>query len=181
MPNSIPALTALGDIHPFVVLGAATGVCVIVVLLLISLLKNRTLPYGRIPDLFTPAERHFLNTLDQATPENLRVFGKVRIADVLRVTTSNRKRFWRYFTQISSKHLDYVLVDRTSMRIVCAIELDDRSHDRRDRGVRDTFVNEACTTAGLPLIRVPAARHYDANVIRQRICHAVASQKGQGC
>ncbi|GAB0154675.1 hypothetical protein MnBA_40750 [Marinobacterium sp. BA1] len=163
------------------ILGAAAAIFVLAGLLALFIFKNRALPYGRIPDLFTPAERHFLNTLDQATPEDLRVFGKVRIADVLRVTTSNRKRFWRYFTQISSKHLDYVLVDRKSLRIVCAIELDDRSHDRRDRGVRDTFVNEACATAGLPLIRVPAARQYDVNVIRQRIAHATHQKKDSKC
>jgi hypothetical protein len=176
MPNFIPELSALGDIHPFLILGAA-GISVMLGLLIVFIFKRRSLPYGRIPNLFTPAERHFLNTLDQAAPENLRVFGKVRIADVLRVTASNRKRFWRYFTQISSKHLDYVLVDRKSLRIMCAIELDDRSHDRKDRRGRDAFVDEACATAGLPLIRVPAARHYDPNVIRQRIMHATHSDK----
>ncbi len=177
MPNSIPTLAALGDFNPYVILGTTVGICVMLGFLVVLFFTKRSLPYGRIPDLFTPAERHFLNTLDRATPENLRVFGKVRIADVLRVTASNRKRFWRYFTQISSKHLDYVLVDRKSMRIMCAIELDDRSHDRKDRRGRDAFVDEAFATAGLPLIRVPAARHYDPNVIRQRIMHATHSDK----
>ena len=171
MSNTVPALAALDHFHPFVILGIVACIVVMLVLLIVSISKKRSLPYGRIPDLFTPAERHFLNTLDQATPDHLRVFGKVRIADVLRVTTSNRTRFRRYFTQISSKHLDYVLVDRKSMRIVCAIELDDRTHNRRDRSARDAFVNEACATAGLPLMRVPAARQYDVDMIRQRIMH----------
>jgi hypothetical protein len=177
MQNIIPTLDALNGFNPYVILGTAAGICVMLGLLIVLIFMRRSLPYRRIPNLFTPAERHFLNTLDQAVPEDLRVFGKVRIADVLRVTTSNPKRFWRYFTKISSKHLDYVLVDRKSMRIVCAIELDDQSHDRRDRRVRDAFVNKACATAGLPLIRVPAARHYNANVIRQRIIHATHHMK----
>lgn len=176
MPNTA-SIALLGNVHPFAILGISAGIGVMLVLLVVFLSKKRSLPYGRIPDLFTPAERHFLTTLDQATPDHLRVFGKVRIADVLCVTTSNRKRFWRYFTQISSKHLDYVLVDRKSMRIVCAIELDDRTHARRDRRGRDAFVNEACATAGLPLIRVPAARHYDVDVIRQRIMLSSHAQK----
>jgi hypothetical protein len=166
-------------INNHVIAYAFAAIAMLFVLAIVAkvILSRHRLPYQRIDSIFTPAERYFLNTLDQATPDHLRVFGKVRIADVLRVTTSNRKRFWRYFTQISSKHLDYVLVDRKNMRIVCAIELDDRSHDRKDRRGRDAFVDEACATAGLPLIRVPAARHYDPNVIRQRIMHATHSDK----
>ena len=39
--------------------------------------------------------------------------------------------------------LDFVLYDCTDAKVVAAVELDDRSHDRRDRRERDEFV-EPC-------------------------------------
>ncbi|MGH8196269.1 MAG: DUF2726 domain-containing protein [Woeseiaceae bacterium] len=41
------------------------------------------LPYVRKPALFSPAERSFLGALEQAAGNEYRVFGKVRIADVI--------------------------------------------------------------------------------------------------
>jgi hypothetical protein len=37
------------------------------------------------------------------------------------------------------------------MKPVCGIELDDSSHARQDRVIRDDFVNQVFKNAGLPL------------------------------
>jgi hypothetical protein len=127
--------------------------------------------------LFTPTEKNFLFALDRAIGEQYRIFGKVRIADVLGVhsgKTTAKARWWKAFRKISSKHVDYVLIDPGTTRIIAAIELDDRSHDTRERKERDGFVNRAFSEAGLPLIRFPAARNYDPARISERLRQALA-------
>ena len=161
---------SITDLLPLMVpTGLFVFVVIIATLLAFLLAKQGRLPYEKQARLFTPAEQHFLRTLDRALPEGYRLFGKVRIADVLQVSTTNQKRFWRYFVKISSKHIDYVIVDAQSMAPVAGIELDDSSHDRKDRRERDEFVNKACAAAQFPLIRVPARRQYATDEIRALI------------
>lgn len=51
-------------------------------------LKGRLdFPYQKEPALFTAAERSFLGVLEQAVEGRFRVFGKVRVADVITVKT----------------------------------------------------------------------------------------------
>lgn len=149
----------------FVVVGGA-----VLLLLLRWLLSAPPLPYVRREALFTPAERAFLVVLDKVAGERYRVFGKVRVADVLDVKPMrDRRAWWRAFTRISSKHFDYVLCDPADLSVVAVIELDDRSHQRPDRVERDAFIDEACQTAELPLLRVPARRTYVQRELREQL------------
>lgn len=120
--------------------------------------------------LFTPAERAFLAALEEAVGQEYRIFGKVRIADVL---TPRAQPFTRAhqvaFNRVSAKHLDFVLCDRTELTPVAAIELDDRSHARRDRIRRDELVDGACADARLPLVRQSARGRYDPEEIRRNV------------
>ena len=131
--------------------------------------RRRRLRFRRQEYIFSNAEYRFFNFLVEAVGDDYLVFGKVRIADVL--TPDDRlsgKAWWRAFTAISSKHLDFVLC-RSDASIVCAIELDDRSHDKPERLERDAFVDAACIQAGLPLARFPVSRKYDVADIRRRL------------
>lgn len=129
--------------------------------------------YARRDSLFTPAELRFLETLRRALPEELEIFGKVRIADVLTPLERLDPKAWRSaFVRITGKHLDFVLCERESGHLVCAIELNDRSHALPDRQERDRFIVQACAEAGLPLLQIPAARSYDAHALRRLILEA---------
>lgn len=70
---------------------------------------------------------------------------------------------------ISQKSFDFVLVERGSSFAALAIELDDKTHLLPERIKRDTFLNEACKRAGLPLIRFKTARRYNVNTIREMV------------
>lgn len=59
-------------------------------------------------------------------------------------------------------------------RTVAAIELDDRTHDQRDRRKRDVFVEQALDAANVVLIRFRAASAYVPFAIRRQIETAVA-------
>lgn len=53
--------------------------------------------------------------------------------------------------------------------IALAIELDDSSHYRPNKIARDDFLNEAFKSAGLPLLRIKNASHYDQATITKTI------------
>lgn len=89
---------------------------------------------------------------------NLGVLIKVRLADIIKVderiiNKRNYAEYMRYFGKIKSKHIDFVVIDKYTLRIVTAIELDDPSHKRQDRIERDMFVNSALTSAGINFTR----------------------------
>nr|WP_274522501.1 DUF2726 domain-containing protein [Halorhodospira halochloris] len=94
-------------------------------------------PYTKASALFSPAERSFLGVLDQAAGYDYRVFGKVRVADVVKVRSMADRRAWqRAFNQISSKHFDFILCAKDDLSVVAAVELDDKSHQKGKRGER---------------------------------------------
>ena len=131
--------------------------------------------YVRQKPLFSQAELVFLRALEGAAGADVRVYAKVRMADV--VTSAGKtatRRWWRAFTKVSSKHLDFVLVERQTGAIKLAIELDDKRHRHMKRKARDAFVNRACAQAGIPLLCVPAAGRYEREALRARLAQIQA-------
>ena len=128
-------------------------------------------PYSLGDGLFTAAERSFLGVLDQAVGNDFRVFGKVRVADVVTVGKGTPKSLRQSaFNRISAKHFDYVLCSPDDLKPICAIELNDQSPAQSDRKGRDKFLEEVCAAAKLPLIFIPAQRSYTLS----EVCEAIA-------
>jgi hypothetical protein len=129
-----------------------------------------TFPYRKHRTLFSAAERSFLGVLDREVAGRYRVFGKVRLADVLTVdsglTTSERTAA---LNSIRQKHVDFVLCSLSDLSIVAVIELDDQSHQRPDRRARDEFLAAACRAAGLTLIRFPVKTAYSAAEVSEAL------------
>lgn len=154
---------------------AGIFIAVLLVRMLIAWLSNafrRKARYKSQRFLFTKTEWHFAQTLQDAIQSDWLMMGKVRIADLLAVERHpkvSKSDWFRAFTKISSKHIDYVLVSPKTGIIECCIELDDPSHNRKDRIERDVFVNAAFEQAGLPLLRIPTEKHYDALALRKQI------------
>lgn len=98
------------------------------------------------------------------------IFAKVRLADLLRPRPglpwpANR----RAFNRILGKHVDFVLCDPDRVRVLIVIELDDRSHRWKHRAARDQFLEAALASAGIPLLRIPAAAAYAPLQLRARL------------
>jgi len=150
------------------VLGLALVTIVLAVLIRLFA-PGRTARY-RQKAFLSPAERSFLGVLSQAAGEDWRVFAKVRIADVLTPEKGlNRSRWQSAFNAISAKHFDFLLCDPTDCAPKLAIELDDKSHETNKARRRDRLVESACESAGLPLLRVKAARAYQIAEIRGQV------------
>ncbi|MCA9031798.1 MAG: DUF2726 domain-containing protein [Planctomycetaceae bacterium] len=127
-----------------------------------------SLPYERKPELLTKAERSFFGVLQQSVAGRYHVFVKVRLADLLNVRKGTGK--WQsHFNRIQSKHIDFVLCEKEQVTPLLAIELDDSSHQRRNRQERDAFLEEALAVADFPLLRIPVRASYNVNQLRQQI------------
>ena len=117
--------------------------------------------------LMSPAEASLFATLRLLFGDECSVFAKVRTADLLEPVQSGREGRIA-FNEISQKHLDFVVCRNGSWEIVCAIELDDGSHRRSNRIVRDNFVDTIFSGAGIPLFRVPARAGYTLTALREQ-------------
>jgi hypothetical protein len=127
------------------------------------------LPYKR-KNLLSEAEKRFFRALEEATRgEPVRIFAKVRLADIFTVGRTDQKRFWSSFAKISQKHVDFLLVDARSLEPLQGIELDDASHLSFKGQERDGFVNAVFQAAELPLHRIRASSFYDPQALRQTL------------
>ena len=116
-------------------------------------------PVGRYrlaPSLLTPTEAAFYAQLRTATGPLAVIQCKVRLADILLAPEHDLRAFRR----VSQKHLDFLLCERVTLRPLLAVELDDPSHARLDRQLRDLFVDSAYAQAGLPVVHVAAQSTY---------------------
>ena len=129
--------------------------------------------------MFTRAERSFLGVLDQAASSDYRIFGKVRVADVLKVSKATDRSAWQTaFNKISAKHFDYVLTDPKTLAVRVVIELNDKSHRSENRTLRDHFIRDACDSADLRLIEVEAKRTYSVAEVRALLANPVPPDGG---
>ena len=147
------------------------GLAVAVIAIAVSLLSRpgASARYQKVP-LLSEAEKHFYRALLSATKGKYTIFTKVRIADILSPRKGmNRKNRNKAFWKISSKHFDFVVCDPSTLDVLCVIELNDKSHQRRDRKKRDVFVEEACKSASLPIIWETAKRKYHTSSLLSKI------------
>lgn len=124
----------------------------------VSVQKEITYPYGLRDEFLSPAEISFFHVLKGVMQTGHYLITKVRLSDLFYVKQPNVNQAARNRTD--GKHVDFVICDAGSMQPLLAIELDDASHKRKDSQESDDFKNRAFAAAGLPLLRVKAARTY---------------------
>lgn len=127
------------------------------------------LPYYKNKYLLTKAENNFYKSLKIAMKdEDYYICPKVRIADVLNIGKTDKRQ--AYFNKINRKHIDFLLCkDDKFFNPIMAIELDDSSHNAKNRVERDDFVDNAFKSAKLPLYRVKASSSYQPNYLKKEI------------
>ena len=166
-----PLLIGLSVLSLLVIAGALTRI-------LSRQRPTQTAPngYEALPALLTPAERSFFGVLQQAIASEYQIFAKVRLADIVKPVRNPSRSGWQSaFNRILGKHVDFVLCDLSSMAIVAVIELDDRTHERFERGTRDGLVDGALADAHIPVLRVAARQSYSPSQIREQIRQAITA------
>ncbi len=115
--------------------------------------ENDCLPYEKTY-LLTKNELQFYKNLKPITDElGFVILSKIRLADLIKVNSNDKKVRQKYFNKINSKHIDFALAKPNNLEIVLLIELDDNSHDYEQRE-RDIFINKLYDKTGYKLLRV---------------------------
>lgn len=137
----------------------------IIIILFIIIRRAAKMPYVAQDALLTKSELHFYNSLKRIVPSGQTIMMKVRMADIITCTDTQWRAGWG--PRISGKHIDFVIIDSKTTKVICAIELDDSTHRlNADRIARDKFVNKAFEVAGVKLVRIDNARIYDMEKIK---------------
>ena len=132
----------------------------------------------RSDNLLTPAELAFFAVLEPLIHSSYRISAKVRLADLFNAVNGPGQQ--TAFNKIVGKHIDFVVTDSATSRILCGIELDDSSHQRPERIQRDQFVNEVFERNHLPLLRIPFSYTYYAAGLRAELGKAGLSLPAEG-
>ena len=77
------------------------------------------------------------------------------------------------FSHINGKSVDFVLLDQESLKPLCAIELDDSSHNAAERQERDQEVERIFAAAKFPLVRLTQAMASSREKVGEAIMSAV--------
>jgi very-short-patch-repair endonuclease len=152
---------------------------VLILLVVLVFLKMKPLQmkvgpeFAKKEPLFTLAERSFLGVLEQSLDDRFRVLGKVRLGDIVKPAKGlSKSRFATVRNQVNQKHVDFVVCSMSTMEVVGVVELDDKSHDQKERSARDQLVDRALADAKIPIIHFPAQKGYVLAEVR-----ATLSQK----
>lgn len=87
---------------------------------------------------------------EYAAAHSLQICPKVRLLDIVEPRKGD-PNYMSYMGKIKSKHVDFVICDQ-DLRIKGIIELDDSSHDIKDRQERDAFVDAVLQDVGYIVI-----------------------------
>jgi hypothetical protein len=117
-------------------------------------------PYHLRDGLLSPAEHSFYMVLRNAVSDWGVIFPKVGLGELFYARSDDYAKFLSYTNKIDRKHIDFVVSDPRTLRPLAGIELDDKSHQRRDRQERDQFVEAVFGAAGLPLVRLSVRHEY---------------------
>lgn len=119
--------------------------------------------------LMTQDEYAFYSVLVYALdPKKYIVCPKVRLADVVYVSGKKNRNWYKNYSKIAQKHIDFVICDRRG-QILFGIELDGNSHYSKTEKERDAEKNGICHAAGFPLLRFRSSKSYDSGSIRENI------------
>lgn len=88
--------------------------------------------------------------MELAQQRGLIVCPKVRLLDIIE-PRKGEKDYKTLFYKVQAKHVDFVICD-ASMKILGVVELDDSSHDQKDRQSRDQFVDEILESVGYKVV-----------------------------
>lgn len=165
-----------------IVLFLLVGIPIIVILYIISaifggnkkkrILEKKPFAYTAKNAVMTASEMDFFWKLNEVVQDRYFIFPQVHLSALLdhRIIGQDWRRA---FYHINAKSVDYVLCSKATLQPLYAIELDDPSHDRVDRMVRDVEVERIFDEANVPLVRF---RDYK-NLNHTDIAHSLANAR----
>jgi hypothetical protein len=147
-----------------ILIGAALVALVFLVAFLVSGPGELSLLPVRKRPLMTAPERRVCAMIERAMP-GTRVHSQVSMGALMNPANGlSKSEWWTTFNKFSSKRVDFVVEDPATGNVIVLIELDDRSHNRRNDKDRDALTRHA----GYLTVRLPAGeRHTTASITRR--------------
>ncbi len=127
--------------------------------------------YQRRGLLFNPDERAFYWVLQKAIGGDYEVFGKIHAADIILPKKSAAYAGKKAFNPVEDRVFDFILCEKTSLNVACAIQLNASSQIVRQR--EEDPLLPICETVGLPLVRFIVQADYSIEIIRERLHQAL--------
>lgn len=130
--------------------------------------KKSVYNYKRKDFLMSRAEHEFFDILVSIVGSQYYIFPQIHLSTILdnKVVGQN----WRgAFRHIDEKSVDFVICDKSYIKPLLAIELDDRTHDQEKRKDRDSEVERILNNAGLSLLRIGNNGHFDREEIKRTV------------
>ena len=90
--------------------------------------------------ILTPNELEFFYRLGKALPD-YHIFPQVSLGAIL-MTSGNKGRYVSR-NSFSQKIADYIICEKSSMKILAIVELDDKTHNREKDIIRDKMLSDA--------------------------------------
>lgn len=171
-------------------------IAILIIAVILLILKNRKPQTIAVPeaeeaevkaDEILPYKKKLLLTKNEwrfykdikpiANKYNLHILAKIRMADLVEVDGNiDKKDKQKYFNRIKSKHIDFALCKQDNLQILCLVELDDSSHNNKNRVKRDELIEKIYEKAGYKLIRVYGAASFEEELIKAEIVQSAVSE-----
>lgn len=132
--------------------------------------------YKRKDFIMSRAEHDFFDILIEIVGDKYYVFPQIHLATILdhKIVGQN----WRgAFRHIDEKSVDYIICDKVYIKPLLAIELDDRSHERKDRIKRDIEVERILNEAKFPFLRFENHGSFNKEEIKNLIFSNISLSK----
>lgn len=142
---------------------------IVIALAVFYKVKNSKWPYLKKDSLLTEAEKKFYFVLSEIIGNDYLIFSKVRMADLLYLPKMSNRDFYHYQNKIQSKHIDFLICNKEDIKPLLAIELDDSSHLKVNRILRDELVDKIFESASLPIIHIRVSYSYNDKELSQNI------------
>jgi len=137
-------------------------------------------PYLLRDDFLSLAEQSFYLVLKNTISDRALICPKVGLGDLIYVKSNDPSKFRTYTNKIDRKHVDFLLCDPITVKPLLGIELDDKSHQKSDRKVRDEFVKMVFKAADLPLVRIKVQRSYSTKELNSILSPYLGDSKIEG-
>jgi len=127
--------------------------------------------YNRKYVIMTEREQEFYKKLKLVCGDSILIFPQIHLSSLFfhNVKGQNFKLAFRFINRLS---VDFVLVDSRNFKTLLAVELDDSTHNEKDRIKRDLIVNDIFKKAHFPLLRVDSVK-IDNEKLKEMILESI--------
>lgn len=132
-----------------------------------NLVINYNDKYQKNEYLLTKSELKFYKILKQITNKlGYSLFCQVALYEIV------KHKELKDFNKIKSKSIDFVITQENCKILLC-IELDDPSHEQRNRIERDNFINQLFNDLNIKFLRIPVQNFYNMEELEKKIKESI--------